>query len=230
MKTQVFNVLIIFAVISFFSLSSHATDSGYEGLLLSPAKKINSYSLMDHTGKPIDFPESNGHMKFVFFGYANCPDVCPMTLIKVKKLIQALGEEANDLDFYFVSIDPQRDNKDQLKKYVANYGTRITGITGEPHPLKELENEFGILTRKFQGKSAFAYTLEHSVFIYLLDQQGYLRIMYPASTSISAIVNDIEKGTGHKKLIDGNIKPRFPIYIYIPTVCFIFIEIIIVEC
>ena len=193
MKSQAVKAVIVFAAMLLFNLAGHAADSGYEGLLVEPAKKLSPQPLMNHEGSPVDFPVSNGHMKFVFFGYTGCPDVCPMTLQKVKTLIRKLGEEADDLDFYFVSIDPQRDRTDQLKNFVSYYDPRITGITGEPRSIKALENEFGILTRRFQGKSAFAYTLEHSVFIYLLDRQGYLRVMYPASVSVSAIINDIER-------------------------------------
>ena len=193
MKPQMTVILIALVAISFFSLGSHATDSGYEGLLVQPAKRLHPHSLVNHVGEPIDFPVSNGRMKFVFFGYTSCPDICPMTLQKVKALIQELGDAASGLDYYFVSIDPQRDNTNLLKDFVTYYDPKITGITGEPRSIKALENEFGILTRKFQGKSAFAYTLEHSVFIYLLDGQGYLRVMYPASISISSIINDIER-------------------------------------
>jgi protein SCO1 len=193
MKLQTVKAMMVITAMLLFNHGGYAADSGYEGLLVEPAKKLSSQPLMNHEGKPVDFPVSNGHMKFVFFGYTGCPDVCPMTLQKIKKLITKLGEEADDLDFYFVSIDPQRDRTAQLKSFVSYYDPKITGITGEPRSIKALENEFGILTRRFQGKSAFAYTLEHSVFIYLLDRQGYLRVMYPASMPVSAIINDIER-------------------------------------
>ena len=193
MKSQTVKAVMIITAMLLLNHGSYAADSGYEGLLVEPAKKLSPQPLTNHEGKHVDLPVSNGHMKFVFFGYTGCPDVCPMTLQKIKTLIRKLGEEANDLDFYFVSIDPQRDSTDQLKSFVSYYDPKITGITGEPRSIKALENEFGILTRRFQGKSAFAYTLEHSVFIYLLDSQGYLRVMYPASIPVGAIINDIER-------------------------------------
>jgi protein SCO1/2 len=186
-------MLALLMLLSSVCVNSHATDSGYQGLLVEPAKVLNSQSLTDHMGRPVNFPENNGRMKLVFFGYTSCPDVCPMTLQRVKKLIKELGDTANELDFSFISIDPLRDNTAQLKHFVTYYDSRITGITGDPRAIKALENEFGILTRKFQGKSAFAYTLEHSVFLYLLNQEGQLRIMYPASMSVDAIIKDIEQ-------------------------------------
>lgn len=185
-------MLTLLALLSASCIIAHATESGYRGLLVEPAKVLQSQSLIDHTGKSIIFPERNGRMKLVFFGYSSCPDVCPMTLQRVKSLINKLGEDANDFEFSFVSIDPLRDNTEQLKQFVTYYDPRITGITGEAREIKALENEFGILTRKFQGKSAFAYTLEHSVFLYLLNGEGQLRIMYPATMPVDDIVRDIE--------------------------------------
>jgi len=172
--------------------TAYATESGYQGLLVEPAKSLSPQSMVDHKGQAINFPQKNGNMKFVFFGYTSCPDVCPMTLNKMKRLIKRIGPEVEDLEYFFVSIDPQRDNTKQLEHFVSYYDKNITGITGDPRAIKAIENEFGILTRKFQGKSAFAYTLEHSVFIYLLDRKGQLRVMYPASASIKSIIKDVE--------------------------------------
>jgi protein SCO1/2 len=194
MKTVSLKRLLILTTVWFFGsgVCVYAAESGYQGLLVEPAKILKAQMMIDHKGQSISFPQKNGNMKFVFFGYTSCPDVCPMTLSKIKLLIKELGPEAKDVEYYFVSIDPQRDNTSQLKHFVSYYDKNITGITGNPRAIKALENEFGILTRKFQGKSAFAYTLEHSVFIYLLDRQGRLRVMYPASASTKSIIKDIE--------------------------------------
>lgn len=189
--------ILIFAL--FYATGLLAAESGFQGLLIEPAKSLKLQSMINHEGQSIDFPQNNGHMKFVFFGYTSCPDICPMTLRKIKRLISKLGPTANDLEYYFVSIDPQRDEAKNLKQFVNYYDKKITGITGHPRAIKALENEFGILTRKFQGKSAFAYTLEHSVFIYLLDNQGQLRVMYPGNTTVKSIIKDVE-------LLRGTIK------------------------
>jgi len=192
MKITGLKQIIIFITACAVSTGIYAAESGYQGLLVKPAKMLRPQAMIDHEGNSINFPQKDDNMKFVFFGYTSCPDVCPMTLSRIKQLINKLGPSEENLDYYFVSIDPQRDNTEQLKHFVSYYDKNITGITGNPRSLKALENEFGILTRKFQGKSAFAYTLEHSVFIYLLDEQGQLRVMYPASTPIKAIISDIK--------------------------------------
>jgi len=169
-------------------------DSGYDGLLVEPAKVLAARNLVTQDGAPMRFPRADrGRLQLVFFGYANCPDVCPATMHKVKALKAALGEAAGALDFYIVSVDPARDTPAQLKEFLARYDPSVTGLTGETREVQALQNEFGVLTRKFQGKSAFAYTMQHSVFLYLLDRQGRLRVMYPASAPIDAIRRDITR-------------------------------------
>jgi len=167
-------------------------DTGFAGLLLEPAKTLTARALLTHDGSAIRFPRAAaGRLQIVFFGYTHCPDVCPATLYKIKQLKNNLGEFSGAVDFYLVTVDPVRDTPAQLKQFVAFYDPGLTGITGEPKAVQALQNELGVQTRKFQGKSALTYTLEHSVFLYLLDQQGKLKLMFPASASIDAMRHDI---------------------------------------
>lgn len=195
---------LLTAIVGLFVIGANvfATESGYKGLLVEPPKRLNPHTMINHSGMPVTFPEKNGRLKFVFFGYTSCPDVCPMILGKMKQLIAKLEPVTKNIEYYFVSIDPQRDNVRQLGNFVKYYDKRIIGITGKVQTIKALENDFGILTRKFQGKSSFAYTLEHSSFIYLLDDQDRLRVMYPANASLDSIVSDVgllEQGSARNK-------------------------------
>lgn len=168
--------------------------TGFAGLLLEPAKLLTTRDLRTHEGSVIRFPHAaNSHLQLVFFGYTNCPDVCPATLHKIKALKHDLGDLAGAVEFYLVTVDPTRDPPAQLKKFVAYYDPELIGITGDPHAVQALQNEFGVLTRKFQGRSALTYTMEHSVFLYLLDQQGRLRLMFPASATVADMRHDIER-------------------------------------
>jgi protein SCO1 len=173
-----------------YSHANTLTAGTYKGLLLNPAKQIKTYPLIDHNGKTVAFPESNGKYQLIFFGYTSCPDICPTTLHKIKQIIQSL-EEQDRVNFNFVSIDVERDTPAQLKAFVTYFHPKITGFTGNIHDVKAVEKEFGILTRKFQGNSALAYKLEHSVFMYLLDPDGKLLLMYPGSTMPDQIVSDL---------------------------------------
>jgi len=182
----------IACVLTFLAHANTLTSNKYEGLLLNPAKIIKQYALTNHHGEQVEFPVANGRYQLIFFGYVSCPDVCPTTLLKIKRIISELKDE-NRVDYDFVSIDVERDKTEQVKQFVTYFDPRITGYTGTIHNVKAVEKEFGILTRKFQGKSALAYKLEHSVFMYLVDPEGKLLLMYPGSTNPEQIVSDLKQ-------------------------------------
>ena len=182
--------IITTVVATTMACANTVTANSYQGLLLNPAKTIQSHMLFNHDGKEVEFPTANGKYQLIFFGYVSCPDVCPTTLLKIKQVIHALKDEQR-IDYNFVSIDVERDKPGQLKEFVTFFDPRITGFTGTIHNIKAVEKEFGILTRKFQGTTAFAYKLEHSVFMYLVDPDGKLLLMYPGSAEAKQIVGDL---------------------------------------
>ena len=167
-------------------------SAGYQGVLLSPEKAINAHDLIDSNGKNVRFPAAEGKYQLVFFGYTSCPDICPTTLHKIKQVINSL-DNSKEIKFYFISIDGDRDKPQLIKEFVDYFHPAINGLTGSVHNIKKVEKEFGILTRKFQGKSAFAYKLEHSVFMYLLNKQGKLMLMYPGSTTTAQLSSDLNR-------------------------------------
>ena len=182
---RTFLIIFVFVV---SSLSNAST--GYQGVLLSPEKSINAYDLMDHEGNKIQFPAAKGKYQLAFFGYTSCPDICPTTLLKIKHVMKSL-DNRSDIEFYFISIDTERDDPKFLRDYLQFYHPDLKGLTGNIHNIKKVEREFGILTRKFQGQSALAYKLEHSVFMYLINGQGKLMLMYPGSTTTAQLISDL---------------------------------------
>ena len=181
----IFTILFVFA---FASISSAGT--GYQGVLLSPEKSITSFKLIDQNGDAVQFPAAAGKYQLAFFGYTSCPDICPTTLHKIKNVMKSL-DNRTDIEFYFISIDTERDEPKYLREYLSYFHPDLKGLTGNVHNIKKVEKEFGILTRKFQGKSALAYKLEHSVFMYLINTEGKLMLMYPGSTTTSQLISDL---------------------------------------
>lgn len=185
-------IISILSIVGLIVSSLVSASTNYQGVLLNPVKSITSHELIDGDGKILYFPSAKGKYQLVFFGYTSCPDICPMTLHKIKQVMKEL-KKPEGIDFYFISIDGDRDKPDQIKKFVEYFHPDIKGLTGSVHNIKKIEKEFGILTRRFQGKSAFAYKLEHSVFMYLLDRQGRLMLMYPGSTTTSQLASDLNQ-------------------------------------
>jgi protein SCO1/2 len=114
-----------------------------------------------------------------------------MTLHKVGLLLKELGPESARVTPVFISIDSSRDNPDALRSFIKQFSVRAVGLSGDPEALQATANEFSVLVRRFQGKTALAYTLDHSSFLYLLDPQGRVRMLYPGSAEISGIAADL---------------------------------------
>lgn len=185
MKNCITIILIAFAI-----ACSAEANTGYQGLLLTPEKLLTPYKVTDKAGRDVMFPDANGKYQLVFFGYTSCPDVCPTTLHKIKQVMKGVVN-SSVIDFVFISIDTERDGPENLKAFVEYFHPDIKGLSGNIHNIKKIENQFGILTRKFQGKSALGYQLEHSVYMYLINKQGRLMLMYPGSTTSAQIITDL---------------------------------------
>ncbi|MEZ5802536.1 MAG: SCO family protein [Rhizobiaceae bacterium] len=129
------------------------------------------FTLVDENGAPITEAAFRGHPSAVFFGFTNCPEVCPTTLYEMNAWLTKLGDEGKDIRAYFVSIDPERDTPEMMKLYVENASDRITGITGEPDKVYAMAKSFGIYWKKVDTGDG-EYTMDHTASVLLLDSSG----------------------------------------------------------
>jgi len=170
-----------------------SSRQAFNGLRVEPPKSVPARSLVDERGLSRQFPVAQRQWQLAAFGYTNCPDVCPMTLHKTTMLLNALGTSADRVQVWFVSIDTPRDDPVQVRQFVSRFDSRIKGLTGEASVVQSLANDFNIMTRRFQGKTALAYTLEHSSFLYLIDPDARIRMMYPSTTDPHSIAADLRQ-------------------------------------
>ena len=154
------------------------------GLLLSNIINKNvqtEYSSTTKLGIPFELIDSNGNKitekafigspTVLFFGFAHCPDVCPLTLHRISLLMEKLGNKQNKLNVYFITLDPERDTWEFLNEYLTTFNDRIVGITGESKKIKALAKSWGIHSKKVssQGEN---YLIDHTGLVILLDQNG----------------------------------------------------------
>ena len=158
---------------------------------VEPPRPIRQVDLVDHDGRAVSFPKAGAVWRLVVFGYTNCPDVCPMTLHKTALLLKKLGAASKNVQVAFVSIDGMRDDAKAMRQFVQKFDPRIVGLSGDAEAQTIIANEFGVLTRRFQGKTALAYTLVHSSLIYLLDPAGTIRVLYSHNANVDMIANDL---------------------------------------
>jgi protein SCO1/2 len=131
--------------------------------------------LADHDGRPRKLEEFRGKAVVLFFGFAHCPDVCPTTLADIAGALKQLGADAQRVQVLMVTVDPERDTPEVLKKYVTAFDARFLGLRGDLAATRKVASEFKIyFEKRKQGES---YTVDHSAQSYVIDPQGRLRLL-----------------------------------------------------
>lgn len=131
------------------------------------------FTLVDQYGHAITRADFIGHPTALYFGYTNCPDVCPTTLADLAMWLKTLGPDGEDIRAYFVTIDPDRDTPKIMNEYVSNLSRRIVGISGAPDKVRAMARAYGIYFRKVDGKDG-GYSMDHTASILLLGRRGAL--------------------------------------------------------
>lgn len=129
------------------------------------------FELTDMNGQPITQAAFEGHPSAVFFGFTNCPQVCPTTLFEMKDWFDKLGDEGKDIRAFFISIDPERDTPELLKNYISNVTNRVTGITGDKDKVAAMAKAWGVYFKKVDTSSG-DYTMDHTALVFLLDSNA----------------------------------------------------------
>ena len=129
------------------------------------------FKLTDHFGQPITEKAFQGQPTAVYFGFTNCPEVCPTTLFEMKQWFEKLGDEGKNIKAYFVSVDPERDKPEMLKNYLGNVTDRVIGISGDPAEIANLAKAWGVYWKKVPTSDG-SYTMDHTALVFLLNSKG----------------------------------------------------------
>ena len=148
------------------------------------------FTLTDQNGEPFSQAALNGKVTILFFGYTHCPDICPAVLARVAQVYRQLQEtgEADQVQPVFITFDPERDTAAHLKEYLPWFKANIIGLTGSLEEIRQVAKQYGVVFIKDQQEQDYLFT--HSDYIYLLDDQGRVRKLYPADFTIDEVVND----------------------------------------
>lgn len=153
------------------------------GGLIEPSDAVGGpFTLVDQTGATVTRDSLKGRPTAMFFGFTQCPDVCPTTLAEAGQWLKALGPGADRLNVVFVSVDPERDTPEALKTYLSAFDDRIRGLTGSPEAIAAMTKAFRVYARKVPTGSS--YVMDHTAAVYLLnaDQRFVGTINYQEPT------------------------------------------------
>jgi protein SCO1 len=159
---------------------------------LTGASYGKALALADHTGKLRTLAEFAGKVVVVFFGFTQCPDVCPTTLAGMKAVKSKLGEDGKRLQVLFVTVDPERDTPELLAQYVSAFDPSFIGLRGEPEATAQVAKDFKVFYQKVPGKTPDTYTVDHLAGSYVYDPAGRLRLYVRHGQLPDAIAADVK--------------------------------------
>jgi protein SCO1 len=151
------------------------------------------FTLTDHTGKPVTLASYRGKVVVLFFGYTQCPDVCPTTLATLAETMRILGPDAAGVQVLFVTVDPERDTKELLAQYVPAFNPSFVGLRGDAEATARTAKEFKILYQKQPGRTPETYTVDHSAGTFVFDPQGRLRLYVSYGQGADVFAHDIRE-------------------------------------
>ena len=151
------------------------------------------FALTDHTGKPRTLADFKGKVVVVFFGYTQCPDVCPTTMAEMASVMQKLGPLADQVQVLFITLDPERDTQQLLAQYVPAFDKRFIGLRGTPEQTAKTAKEFKVFYSKVPGTDPGSYTIDHTAGSYVFDRDGRLRLFIRHGQGPDPIVHDLRQ-------------------------------------
>lgn len=166
--------------------------SGFKNTDVTGLDYGKDFALPDHHGKLRTLADFKGKAVVVFFGYTQCPDVCPTTLAEMAAVMQQLGPLADRVQVLFVSVDPERDSPELLAKYVPAFDSRFLGLVGDKAATEKVAKEFKVFYQKVPGKAPGSYTMDHTAGSYVFDPQGRLRLFVRHGQGAEPIAHDLK--------------------------------------
>jgi protein SCO1 len=177
-------------------LVTACSDSGkpaFKNVDITGATQPRGFELTDHDGKPRTLTEFKGKVVTVFFGFAQCPDVCPTTLAEMKSVISALGPAGRDVQVIFVTVDPERDTEPLLKAYVTAFDPSFLGMYASLPALPALAKEFKVFYQKVPSKTdPKQYSIDHTAGTYVFDRAGRIRLFVRHGQGVDMLAGDLK--------------------------------------
>lgn len=177
------------------SLLACSPNQNFKNVDITGSKAFgNEFSLLDPDGKVRTLAEFKGKVVVMFFGYTQCPDVCPTTLTEMQQALALLGPKANQVQVLFVTVDPERDTAVILKQYVPAFDARFLGLRpADELALEKIAKDFKIYYKKVPGISPGSYTMDHTAGSYAFDPQGNLRLFIKHAQGPETLAHDLKE-------------------------------------
>ncbi len=185
-----FVVLALVAILG--TMAACSRSASLRGQQLDPPRAMPDLVATDHRGAVFRLADQRGKVVLLFFGYTTCPDVCPATLAKWKRVREQLGRDAEQVRFVFVTVDPERDTASKVREYLELFSPDFVGLVGSEAELRPWYRAFGAAYEKVkQPGSAVGYLVAHTAAVPVVDVQGRWRLRLSPETSVEDYLHDL---------------------------------------
>jgi protein SCO1 len=191
MKKLLFALALVLSLTACDKLSTR--PASFQNTDLTGLDYAKDFQLTDHNGKPRSLADFKGKVVVMFFGYTQCPDVCPTTMAEMAAVMKELGAQADQVQVLFVTIDPERDTPALLAQYVPTFDPRFLGLYGDAAATARVAKEFKVFYAKVPGKTPGSYSMDHTAGSYVFDKNGKIRLFLRHGAGPAPIVHDLKQ-------------------------------------
>lgn len=185
--------LLVAASVFFLGLQAFETSRAFRGSAIGdPVPPAMNFELQQTDGTPYTLSEQHGKVILIYTGFTNCQDYCPATLAKFKQIAEKLGEDASQVEFVFVTIDPDRDTPEVIANYLNSFSPDIIGLTGTMDQLEKVWLGYGVGRIVEPPDASGDYEVSHSTRVWVIDKQGLLRVTFPFEMSATDMTHDVQ--------------------------------------
>jgi len=184
--------IILVAVVAFAGCGGDVASGELQGVVVDPPGEKPSFTLTDTSGDSYDFAaETEGKLALLYFGYLNCPDICPVHLAQIAEVFDRLPDVARDAEVVFVSVDPGRDDPEEIRGFLDRFDSRFVGLTGTETELATAQTAAGVPPAVMIGDGD-DYTVDHAGWVIAYGPDGRNHAIYPFGTRQSQWDNDLQ--------------------------------------
>ena len=180
------------AVVAALTPACSEKSPSFSAIDITGAAYAGDFALTDHNGQARTLKDFAGKVVVLFFGYTQCPDVCPTAMAELAEVKRLLGKDGERLQGLFVTVDPQRDTPAVLKAYMANFDPGFLALYTTPEKLEALAKEYKMYYKKVDGQTPTSYAVDHSAGSYIYDPQGRVRLYASYGSAAPQLVADIK--------------------------------------
>jgi protein SCO1/2 len=178
------------ALASLMLMGACSRAPSFDGVAIDPPRDMPAFTFVDSDSRQVVLGPERGRPMVLFFGYTNCPDVCPTTMAEWTR-VKKLGADAARVRFVFVTVDPERDTPTVARRYARQFDSTFVGVSGDPSTTAAIMQAYGVAAGREEVGSAAGYLVSHSSQVFLVNGAGQLVALYPFGTRWEALAADL---------------------------------------